>query len=177
MPSDAPLPPIWILGSSDYGARLAASMGVGFAFAHHFASVDAVEVMRVYRTGFNPSGVREKPYAILAVAVVCAETDAEAERLASSLDLNWLRRAYGEYRPLPSPDEAAAYPYSEADRRLIEQNRARLFVGSPSRVREKLDRLIGAAQADEVMVTSAIYDHEARKRSYALLAEAFAIAG
>jgi luciferase family oxidoreductase group 1 len=172
MPSDAPLPPIWILGSSDYGARLAASMGVGFAFAHHFASLDAAAVMRMYREGFNANGVQEQPYAILAVAVVCADTDEEAERHAASLDFNWLRREYGEYRPLPSPEEALAYPYTEADRERIARNRQRLFVGSPASVKAHLAPLIEAARADEVMITSAVYDHEARKRSYELVMQA-----
>jgi luciferase family oxidoreductase group 1 len=175
MPSDAPLPPIWLLGSSDYGSRLAAQIGVGFAFAHHFASVDAVAVMRLYRDGYNGDGFQARPYAILAVAVVCADTDAEAERLASSMDLNWLRREHGEYAPLPSPEEAAAHPYSDADRARIARNRARLFVGAPATAREKLSVIIAASGADEVMVTSAIYDHEARKRSYALLAKEFGI--
>jgi luciferase family oxidoreductase group 1 len=173
MPSDAPLPPIWILGSSDYGARLAASMRVGFAFAHHFASFDAPTVMRMYRDRFDGGGVQDKPYAILGVAVVCAETDGEAERLAASLDFNWLRREYGEYRPLPSPEEALAYPYTDADRERIRRNRARLFVGGPATVKERLSALVEATQADELMVTSAIYDHGARKRSYELLADAF----
>ena len=176
MPSDAPLPPIWLLGSSDYGGRLAAQIGVGFAFAHHFASVDAVAVMRLYREGYNRDGFQARPYAILAVAVVCADTDAEAERLAASMDLNWLRREHGEYAPLPSPEEAAAHPYSDADRARIARNRAHLFVGAPATVREKLSAIIAASGADEVMVTSAIYDHEARKRSYALLAKEFGLA-
>jgi luciferase family oxidoreductase group 1 len=176
MPWDAPLPPIWMLGSSDYGARLAGSMGVGFAFAHHFASFDAVTVMRLYRDGYKSGGMRETPYAILGVAVVCGETDAEAERLASSIDLNWLRREYGEYQPLPSPEEAAAYPYTERDRARIDANRRRLFVGSPATVKERLGALAQACEADEVMVTSAIYDHGARRRSYELLAEAFGLA-
>jgi luciferase family oxidoreductase group 1 len=175
MPWDAPLPPIWMLGSSDYGARLAGSMGVGFAFAHHFASFDAVTAMRLYRDGYKSGGMRETPYAILGVAVVCGETDAEAERLASSIDLNWLRREYGEYQPLPSPEEAAAYPYTERDRARIEANRRRLFVGSPASVKERLGGLAQACEADEVMVTSAIFDHGARRRSYELLAEVFGL--
>jgi luciferase family oxidoreductase group 1 len=176
MPSDAPLPPIWILGSSDYGGRLAANIGCGFAFAHHFASFDAAAVMRMYRDGYNPAGFNERPHAILAVAVVCDDTDEEAERLASSIDLNWLRREHGEYAPLPSPEEASAYPYTDADRARIAKNRARLFVGSPATVKEKLSAMVAASGADEVMVTSAIYDHGARKRSYELLAQAFGIA-
>ena len=175
MPSDAPLPPLWMLGSSDYGARLAASLGVGFAFAHHFASFDADTAMRLYRTGYNAQGMRERPYAILGIAAVCAQTDAEAERLAGSIDLNWLRREHGEYRPLPSPEEAAAYPYTERDRLRIEANRRRLFVGGPATVKERLQAIAAATQADELMITSAIYDHGARRRSYELLADAFGL--
>src|SRR5216683_3439285 len=91
MPDDSPLPPIWLLGSSDYSSELAAQVGMGFAFAHHFASYDAVDALTNYRTRFKPSGWRATPHGILAVAVVTADTDAEAERLASSMDLNRLR--------------------------------------------------------------------------------------
>jgi luciferase family oxidoreductase group 1 len=173
MPSDAHLPPLYLLGSSDYSAELAGRIGMGFAFAHHFATYDVVAAMRSYRERFQPSGWRERPLAILAIAVVCAETERDAERLASSMDLNWLRRSYGEYHPLPSPEEAAAYPYTEADRARMRKSRERLFVGTPQMVEARLMPLIEATQADEVMVTSAIYDHEARKRSYALIARHF----
>ena len=176
MPSDAHLPPLYLLGSSDYSAELAGRIGMGFAFAHHFATYEVVAAMRSYRERFQPSGWRERPLAILAIAVVCAETERDAERLASSMDLNWLRRSYGEYHPLPSPAEAAAYPYTEADRARMRKSRERLFVGTPQMVEARLMPLIEATQADEVMVTSAIYDHEARKRSYALIARHF-IAG
>ncbi|WP_407176995.1 LLM class flavin-dependent oxidoreductase [Bradyrhizobium sp. STM 3562] len=173
MPDDTPLPPIWLLGSSDYSSELAAQVGMGFAFAHHFASHDAVAAMTSYRAHFKPSGWRATPHAILAVAVVAAETDAEAERLASSMDLNRLLRDRGKYSPLPSPEEALAYPYTDADRALIARNRSRLFVGSPATVMQKLQPMITACQADELMVITAVYDHEARKKSYSLLAEAF----
>src|SRR3979411_1738725 len=91
MPDDTPLPPIWLLGSSDYSSELAAQGGMGFAFAHHFASYDAVEALTSYRARFKPSGWRATPHGILAVAVVTAETDAEAERLGSAVDLQRLR--------------------------------------------------------------------------------------
>ncbi|CCE10158.1 putative monooxygenase with luciferase-like ATPase activity [Bradyrhizobium sp. STM 3843] len=175
MPDDTPLPPIWLLGSSDYSSELAAQVGMGFAFAHHFASHDATTAMVNYRAHFTASRWRSQPHAILAVAVVTAETDAEAERLASSMDLNRLRRDRGQYLPLPSPEEAAAYPYTEADRASIARNRSRLFVGSPATVRGKLDPMIAASQADELMVITAVFDHDARKRSYSLLAEAFGL--
>lgn len=175
MPADVPLPPIWLLGSSDYGAELAAAVGAGFSFAHHFASHDAAVAMRSYRDHFRPSAARERPYAILAVHVVSADSQAEAERHASTVDLNYVRRSKGEYAPLASPEEAIAYPYTPGDRARIASNRERLFVGTPAMVKERLAPLIAETQADEVMITSMMYDHDARKRSYALMAQAFGL--
>ena len=175
MPDDTPLPPIWLLGSSDYSSELAAEVGMGFAFAHHFASHDAVDAMIHYRKRFQPSAWRTKPHAILAVAVIAAETDAEAERFASSFDLNRLRRDRGQYLPLPSVEEALAYPYTDAERTSILRNRSRLFVGNPATVQKKLMPLIEACSPDEVMVITAVHDHEARKTSYSLLASAFGL--
>jgi luciferase family oxidoreductase group 1 len=175
MPDDVPLPPIWLLGSSDYSSELAAQVGMGFAFAHHFASYDAIEALTHYRRRFKPSGWRTTPHGILAVAAVAAETDAEAERLAASMDLNRLRRDRGQHLPLPSIEEALAYPYTDAERAAIARNRARLFVGSPATVMAKLQPMIDASQADELMIITAVYDHDARKKSYSLLADAFGI--
>ncbi len=175
MPDDTPLPPIWLLGSSDYSSELAAQVGMGFAFAHHFATHDAIEAMTDYRAHFKLSGWRATPHGILAVAVVAAETDTEAERLASSMDLNRLRRDRGQYLPLPSVEEALAYPYTDAERASIARNRSRLFVGSPATVMQKLQPMITASQADELMIITAVYDHDARKKSYHLLADAFGL--
>ena len=149
---------------------------MGFAFAHHFASYDAVEALTHYRKRFKPSGWRQTPNGILAVAAVCAETDAEAEKLATSMDLNRLRRDRGQYLPLPSVEEALAYPYSDAERASIARNRSRLFVGSPATVMAKLQPMITASEADELMIITAVYDHDARKKSYSLLADAFGLA-
>jgi luciferase family oxidoreductase group 1 len=175
MPADVPLPPIFLLGSSDYSAELSAQIGAGFSFAHHFANFDAATAMLRYRERFKPGRWLDEPYAILACAVVCADTDAEAERLASTVDLNIVRRAKGEFKPLASPEEAAAYPYSPIDRERAKANRARVFVGSPSTVKERLSSLIEKTKADEVMIASAIHGHEARKRSYELMADAFGL--
>ncbi len=175
MPVDVKLPPIWLLGSSGYSAQLAAAVGSGFAFAHHFATHDARAAMQDYRAKFRPSAWRDQPYAILAVHAVCADSEAEAERLASTIDLNFLRRETGKFMPLASPDEALAYPYTDADREFIRRNRARLFVGTPASLMQKLQPLIDATAADEVMVTSFIFDHAARRHSYALLAAAFGL--
>ena len=177
MPDDAPLPPIWLLGSSDYSSELAAQVGMGFAFAHHFATHDAIEAMTRYRSHFVPSAWRASPHAILAVAAIAAETDEKAEHLASSQDLNRLRRDRGQYSPLPSPEEALAYPYTDAERASVKRNRARLFVGSPATLLQKLKPLIAASQADELMVITPVYDHDARKTSYGLLADAFGLVG
>jgi luciferase family oxidoreductase group 1 len=173
MPEDVALPPIWLLGSSGYSAQLAAMVGAGYSFAHHFADHDSVEAMLSYRDQFKPSATRSTPYAILACAAVCADSDAEAERLAATIDLNFVRRRRGEYLPLESPEDAVAYPYSSADRALIARNRTRLFVGAKSTVRQRLAPMIAATKADEVMITTMLYDHAARRRSYELLAEAF----
>ena len=176
MPADVPLPPIHLLGSSGYSAEFAAVIGSGFAFAHHFATHDAVAAMTSYRAHFRPSPALAQPHAILAVAAVAADTDAEADRLASTIDLNFVRRQKGEYLPLASPEEAAAYAYSPIDRERIRHNRTRVFAGSATTVMTRLEPLIAATQADEVMITTMIYDHAARRRSYELLAQAFGLA-
>lgn len=173
MPDDVPLPPIWLLGSSDYSSELAAQVGMGFAFAHHFASHDAADALVHYRARFKPSRWRGTPHGILTVAVIVAATDAEAERLASSADLNRLRRDRGQYAPLPSVEEALAYAYTDAERASVARNRSKLFVGSAATVMHKLQPLIAESQPDELMVITAVYDHAARKRSYDLLADAF----
>ena len=172
MPDDVRLPPLWLLGSSDYSAQLSGRMGLGFAFASHFASHDAGDAMLSYRRLFRPSQWRQAPHAILGVAAICAETDAEAERLALSADLSTLRRNRGHYGPVPTIAEAQA-EITEGDRPAIQRQRARLHVGSPERLRETLTALARATQADEIMITAAIHDQGAKARSYALLAEAF----
>jgi luciferase family oxidoreductase group 1 len=173
MPAETPLPPIYLLGSSDYSAQLAAHIGAAFSFAHHFASFPADTAMALYRDNFKPSTSHKKPYAILGTAVVCADTDEEADHLAKTVDLNLARRNKGEYHPLASPDDAAKYPYTDAEKAAIAKNRARMSVGSPATVKAKIDALIASTKAEEVMVTTMIHGHEARKRSYELLAEAF----
>ena len=175
MPADIALPPIWLLGSSGYSAQLAGMVGAGFSFAHHFSDYDPVAAMLSYRDHFKPSAAFPRPYSILGCAVVCADSDSEAERLATTLDLNWVRRARGEHLPLASPEEAQSYPYSPVDRERIRHRRERLFVGTTKTVIEKLTPMIAATKADELMITTMIYDHAARRHSYELLAEAFGL--
>ena len=177
MPSDVALPPIWLLGSSGYSAQLAGMVGAGFSFAHHFSDYDAVAAMLSYREHFRPSQARDKPYAMLGVAVVCADSDAEAERLATTLDLNWVRRARGESAAAREPGGGAELslhagrPASGSATAAPGCSPAR-----PTTILAKLAPLIEATKADELMVTTMIYDHAARRHSYELLAEAFGLA-
>ena len=175
LPDDVPLPPVWILGSSDYGARLAGVRGMGYGFAHHFSAQWVDAAAQAYHANFRPSAEMSRPHLILTVAAVCAETDAEADRLATTIDLAWVRRARGEFRPLPSPEEAAAHRWSPEERAAAETNRENLFVGSPATVRAGILRLAARTQAAEVMVTTMTWDHQARRRSYELLADAWGL--
>lgn len=173
VPFGVSLPPVWLLGCSDYSAQVAAALGLGFAFAHHINPHGAQEAMRLYRTHFAPSEHLLKPEALVTASVICADTDAEAEELAASFDLAWLRLYAGRPSVFPSPEEARAYPYTAAERAQFQAIRARLILGSPQTVRAKLCGLAAATEATEIMATTFVHDHAARKHSYTLLAEAF----
>jgi luciferase family oxidoreductase group 1 len=177
IPEGVPAPEVWLLGSSDFSALLAAQMGLGFAFAHHISPAPAVAALRLYRERFQPSSYLQAPQALLATGVICAPTDEEAEELAGSADLAWLglhRIPQNQRTPLPSVEEAKAYEYAPHERDLVRVNRERLFVGAPATVREQLLRLAEAAGVTEIMAMTMIHDHQKRRRSYELLAEAFA---
>ena len=151
-------------------------MGLGYAFASHFSPADPAPAMHAYRESFEPSEDFEHPSAILAVAVICGETREHAERLATSMELAWVRMRSGNPGPLPSPEEAMAYPYTPAERRLADSYRSMQVVGDPRTVRARIEEFAEQTAADEVMVTTNVYDHAERLRCYELLAEAFAIA-
>jgi luciferase family oxidoreductase group 1 len=176
MPSDVGLPPIWLLGSSGYSARAAGEMGLGYAFASHFSPTDPAPAMHAYRESFEPSEDFERPSAILAVSVICAEANEHAEELASSMQLAWVRMRSGTPRPLPSPKEAMDYSYDPAERRLADVYRSMQVIGDPRTVRARIEELTQHTVADEVMVTTNVYDHDERLRSYELLADVFKIA-
>ncbi|HLV66920.1 MAG TPA: LLM class flavin-dependent oxidoreductase [Polyangiaceae bacterium] len=172
VPADVELPPIWLLGSSGASAELAGSLGLGYGFASHFSQTSPVPAVRVYRSRFRPSPRFPRPHFILALAVVCAETDEEADYLARSMDLGWVRLRRGELGPLPSPEEATDYPYTPHDRLLVDAYRNIAVVGGPTRVRARIGALAAETAADEVMVLTMIHDRSARLRSYELVAEA-----
>lgn len=177
MPDDVELPPIWLLGSSGYSARASGEMGLGYAFAAHFGPGDPEAPMKAYRESFAPSQGFESPSGIVAASVICAETDERARELASSMELVWVRMNYGRPTPLPSPEEAMAHEYSGAERRIAESHRANQIVGGPESVRRQVEDLAERTVADEILVTTAVYDHAERLRSYERLAETFGLVG
>lgn len=172
-PVDVRLPPIWLLGSSGFSSQLAAELGLGFAFAAHINPVSAVPAMRAYRERFQPSTRRQTPHAILAVSVAIGEDDEHAEYLAKTLELSFLRLRTGRFGPAVSPEEAAAYPYTDAERELAAGFRNMHIVGGPERVKARLDQLIEETQADELMVATMVFSHDERVRSLERIAKLY----
>ena len=171
VPGDVPLPPIWVLASSGATAAFAGSIGVGYAFARHFSPAPPGPPIRAYRDHFQPSAEFPRPHVILGVSVVCAPSEEEADYLATSTDLAWVRLHRREFSlPLPSPAEAASYPYTPQDRVIVDANRLRHFIGTPVKVAALIRRVLEESDANEVMVTTGIHDKEKRFRSYELLA-------
>jgi alkanesulfonate monooxygenase SsuD/methylene tetrahydromethanopterin reductase-like flavin-dependent oxidoreductase (luciferase family) len=109
--------------------------------------------------------------------VICAETRERAEYLAASFDLMWVRINRGEFKPIPTPDEALAYPYTDMERAIAAKHRSLVFVGTPAEVRQQIEQAVASANADEVIVTSTIHDHAERMKCYELLAESFELPG
>jgi luciferase family oxidoreductase group 1 len=171
VPGEGDMPELWLLGSSGYSAQAAAYLGLPFAFAHHFSPANTVPALQLYRDGFRPPAALAEPYAMVAVAVVCADTDARARWLHGSSRLSTLRLRSGTPGPLPSPEEAAEYPYSADERLRVEAFTGDHVVGDPEGVRRGLDALLERTGADELMVTTNVYDHRDRLRSFELVAQ------
>jgi luciferase family oxidoreductase group 1 len=164
-------PPLWMLGSSGGGARLAGEFGLPFATAHHFSSRNTIPSIAAYRESFRPSAQLSRPYAIVAANVIVAETDEEAWRLAATLEIAHLEMQLGIFGPYVSPEEADRYPFTAAERQAARQIFAPQFIGSPDTVRRKLVDLLAACAPDEFMALTIVHDQEARARSYELLAK------
>lgn len=173
VPVGVTLPPIWILGSTGASARFAGASGLGYAFASHFSPTPAAPALRAYRESFEPSEAFPAPHAILGVAAICAGTDEQADHLAASLDLSWVNLLRGRLAPFPSPEEARAHAYTPQELSAVRERRELLVVGTPERVRARIEEMVAETGADEVMVTSLIHSHADRLRSYELLADAF----
>ena len=172
MPSDVALPPIWMLGSTRAGASIAASLGVRYAFAGHFAMRNATSALSWYRQYFTPSAVLDKPYAMLAVAVICAPDDEEAERIAAPARLAVVRNRTGRRAPIASIDEAVAYRYTPEEEAIAEEFRQGAIVGGPARVVSKLAALARDTGVDELMLTTITASRDDRVRSYELVSRA-----
>jgi luciferase family oxidoreductase group 1 len=174
-PNDVALPPIWLLGSSDFSSALAAERGLGFAFAHHINADAAVPALRYYRAMFRPSDTFPQPHAILTVSGICADTDEEAEELALPFAFAFFTMYTGRPRGAVTIEEVRAYPFTPHERAIFDAMLARNIYGSPDTMAQRLDALISQTQADELMVLSVITDHAARLRSYTLLAQALGV--
>jgi luciferase family oxidoreductase group 1 len=163
--------PIWLLGSSTFSAQLAAMLGLPFAFASHFAPDQMLAALKLYREGYQPSADHPAPYAMLGVSVVAADTDAEARRLATSLQQQFLALQRGRPVQLQPPVDDMDALWSDGERSSVERTLRQAIVGSPDTVQRALDAFIAQTNADELMITSHIYDHGARLRSYEIAAE------
>jgi luciferase family oxidoreductase group 1 len=162
--------PIWILGSSLFGAQLAAELGLPYAFASHFAPAALTEALELYRARFKPSIQLERPYVMLGVNVFAAETDDEGRRLFTSLQQAFVNLRRGHPGRLPPPDNGFVERLTAGDRRLLDEMLSYSVVGSAATVRSGLEAIVARTGADELMLASQIYDHAARVRSYELAA-------
>ena len=167
-------PAIWLLGSSGYSAQVAGLLGLPFAFAHHFSGHNTMAALALYRETFRPSAVLAQPYSMIAAAVLAAATDGEARRLAAAGALQFLRLRQGRPGLVPTPEEAAAHPYSAEERAFVEDRLAGQVVGAPDTVRDGIRELVARTGVDELMVVTNAHDGADRLRSYELLAEAVA---
>jgi luciferase family oxidoreductase group 1 len=175
-PGGETAPEVWLLGSSDYSGALAAQMGLRFAFAHFINPRGGGAVTRAYREGFKPSAREAAPAAIVCVFVICAEDDAEAERLAAPIDLRRLHMALNLDTPVPTVEEAQRHAYTEEQRRYVLAQRERAVIGGPEKCRRELEALAERYAADEVMALTITGDYASRRRSYELLAASFGLA-
>jgi luciferase family oxidoreductase group 1 len=163
--------PVWILGSSTDSARLAAAMGLPYAFASHFAPAYFLEAIKLYRQQFKPSEHLEKPYVMACVNVVAADTDAEAGRLATSLQQFFMGVLTGKRKLLQPPVDRMDNIWNDYEREMAGQMLAYSFIGGPEKIKTELSAFINQTQIDEIMTTSHIFDHQARLHSLRLFAE------
>jgi luciferase family oxidoreductase group 1 len=166
-------PAVWMLGSSDYSAQVAGALGLPFSFAHHFASQNTVAALEIYRGSFRPSDVLDRPYAMIGVPVICAETTERARWLAGPSSLSFVRLRQGRPTRLPTPEEAADYSFTPFERELLRHWTAPLVLGDPATVHRELLELATRTGADELMITTMVHGAEDRLRSYELVGDVF----
>ncbi len=166
-------PDVWLLGSSMWSAAAAAEFGLPYAFAHFFSPVATRAAIEAYTRAFVPGEHRERAEATIAIGVICAETTSDAERLHSSVRLLQRRIRQGDRRPVASPEDALRELRAFGGETVEEGEWPRYIVGTPERVRERLEGVAGALGVGELVINTITWDHAARLRSYALLAEVF----
>jgi luciferase family oxidoreductase group 1 len=174
-PGSGYLPEVWLLGSSTYSAQLAGMLGLPFSFAYHFAPDLLDQALSIYRSTFQPSLLLETPQVMVAVTVLCAPTMEEATYLAGSSALSVLQRRTGTMGLLPSPEEAAAHPFSDEETEIVNQALATHIIGDPDTVRQGLVDLHERTRADEFMLSTRTHSYETRERSLRLIAESWGL--
>jgi luciferase family oxidoreductase group 1 len=162
--------PIWILGSSTFGAQLAAALGLPYAFASHFAPDDLIEALRIYRAEFKPSEQLKQPYAMAGISVVAADTDAEAQRLFTSIQQQFIYLRRGTPMPLQPPVDTMDGIWAATEKANVAHAMRRAQVGSPDTVRRGIEAFIEETGVDELMVAGQIFGHAARLRSFEIVA-------
>jgi luciferase family oxidoreductase group 1 len=173
IPGEATHIPLWILGSSTFGAQLAAHLGLPYAFASHFAPEALHHALRAYRDGFQPGQI-QRPHAMVGVNVIAADTDAEARRLFTSAQQSFTNMFRGARGKLPAPIDDIEDYWTPMEKMQAGGMLACSIVGGPATIRDGLERLIAETGADEFMVAGAIHDSEARLRSYTILGDVHA---
>ncbi|MFD8074125.1 LLM class flavin-dependent oxidoreductase [Streptomyces sp. NPDC059718] len=170
-------PSIWLLGSSTFSARLAAVLGLPFAFAHHFSAANTEPALELYRRSFRPSEVLDEPYALIGVAALAADEEKDARRQVLSGALAMLRLRMGRPGLVPTPEEAEAYEFSPAERDFVDAWLGNVVHGTPDAVRNGLDALVRRTGAQELMITANAHTPAARLRSHELIADAYGLPG
>src|SRR5580692_3004933 len=172
IPGEGNGPDMWLLGSSGYSAQVAGALGIPFAFAHHFMPQNTLPALDLYRKSFRPSAELEQPYSMIAAGVICADTDERARFLAGASALSFLRLRTGRPGRVPTPEEAAAQPYSDLERAFIEDRQATQHIGAPDTVLAGLTDLVKQTEVNELMITTQTHDPADRLRSFELVAAA-----
>jgi luciferase family oxidoreductase group 1 len=165
--------PLYLLGSSDFSARLAAELGLPFAFASHFAPEYLLVALNIYRSEFKPSAQLQKPHAMIGVGLFAAATENEAQRLATSAQLMFLNLVRGRPGELPPPVDAMRGHWSAVERAAVEERMRYSLIGSAATIRTRLESILEETRPDEIIATAQIFDHAARLRSFEIGAEIF----
>ena len=173
IPSPQNPPEMWMLGSSDQSALMAAQFGLAFSFAHFIVQDGGKEILADYRRNFKSSEFFENPNTSLCIFIICAETEKKARQLALCRDLSLLFREQGNFRPFPSITEAEAYEYSETEKSTIERNRSKSLYGDANQCRQIIEEMAKEYGVTEMVILSICHDQKDRQKSYELIANAF----